>query len=140
MSNSPCSPGQQPPQSEPQCITYDDKQFCFGGDGKVTFKTNTTIIDPTTVGVCNEYTCEPITQLSHYSTQMNMQIFNKYIHDNVCPVPGIDVFIQERLKGINNNPPPTSWDEASKVWGGVFEYRLLNTIKDRCNDWNIKYN
>jgi len=136
MSNSPCSPGQQPPQSEPQCITYDDKQFCFGGDGKVTFKTNTTIIDPTTVGVCNEYTCKPITALSAYSNQMNMQIFNKYVHDNICPLPGVDVFIQSQLKNINNKPLPTSWDQVSNLWHEGSKYQLLNTIKQQCNKYN----
>ena len=124
---------QQPPQPQTQCITaYDNGQFCFGGDGTVTFKKDTKIIDPNTVGVCDKYNCKPIDQLYGYATQMDAKVFNKYVHDNVCPVPGVDLYTQEQLKLITSTKPPTSWDQDTGFSRDAMTYQLLNTIKQQC--------
>ena len=139
MSNSPCSPGQQPPQSEPYCMYNDkhkDTQFCLRGDGTVTFKTDKIILDPTKNQECNEkteiYSCAPFRTLSDYGSQMNMQFFDKYVHDHFCSVPERNKFVQRNLDLMNNQPPPTSWDEVSRFWKNVYNQTLLNNIKETC--------
>ena len=139
--NSNLSPSSPPPPlplplpvAETQCITNRDNKFCFNHDGSITYANNTQILGSmaSTDRNCSAYSCRPIEILSTYAPQMNQQIFNKYVHDNVCQLPGVNDYIQRRKNEIEKNPVPPSWSGVSKEWKDIFEYNLLHNIQVDC--------
>ena len=115
-----------------------NSKFSFESDGSVTFKTNEIIFDPNRKFVCNEYVCYPITQLRNYSRQMDNQVYYKFIHDKICPIDGIDKYINATMADVKNNELPTTWEQASHLWGASYDYRFVDSIQKACNSYKQK--